>query len=170
MGMIPFNELPDSSRLWSFNAERTLSAEESARLGEALARFVTGWAAHRKDLTAGFEIRHGQFVLVGVDESRLPPSGCSIDSLVHALKEMGTAFGIDLIDAPDIVYRDANGVHAVTRDGFARLAESGAVDADTIVFDRTVGRVGDLRAGRWELPARDAWHARAFDFRAPQSV
>ena len=168
--MIPFNELPDASRLWTFNAERRLSDEETARLSEELTSVVTGWAAHRKDLTAAFDLRDNQFVLVGVDESKLPPSGCSIDSLVHALGSIGGALGVDLIDAPDITYRDEAGVHAVTRDRFAGLASSGEVDAETIVFDRTVDRVGDLRAGRWELPARQSWHGRAFDLKSRQTA
>jgi hypothetical protein len=168
--MIQFNELPDSSRLWTFNAERRLSDEETARLTNELASFVTGWAAHRKDLTAAFEIRHNQFVLVGVDESKLPPSGCSIDGLVHALGGIGASLGIDLVDAPDIAYRDDAGVHAVTRESFASLASGGEVDDATIVFDRTVARVGDLRAGRWELPAREAWHARAFELKSREAA
>jgi hypothetical protein len=36
------------------------------------------------------------------------------------------------------------------------------VSEDTVVFDNTVATVGDLRAGKWERPFRDAWHAKAF--------
>ena len=37
-----------------------------------------------------------------------------------------------------------------------------SVTLDTIVFDNTITRVGDVRSGRWERPAADAWHGRAF--------
>lgn len=165
MGLIPFNELPDTARLWTFNAERTLSDAEHERLTAALTEFIATWAAHRKDLTAGYEMRYKQFVLVGVDESRLPPSGCSIDSLVAALGAMGRELGLELIDAPDVTFRQNDEIHAVDRNAFAQLAEHGTVTADTIVFDRTVQQVGDLRHGRWERPAGESWHGRAFDLK-----
>lgn len=165
MGMIAFNELPDSSRLWIFNADRRLSESERAELRSQLGAFTESWAAHRKDLTAGFEVRDGMFILIGVDESKLPPSGCSIDSMVGALRMIGTRMGIELVDSPDISYRDAGGVHAVTRDQFQKLARDGNVDSSTMVFDRTISRLGDLRSGKWEIPAGGAWHGRAFDLR-----
>lgn len=165
MGLIPFPQLPDAARLWTFNAERPLAGDELKRLDEALAGFVTSWAAHRNDLTAGYELRHNQFVLIGVDESKLPPSGCSIDSLVNALGAFGRQLGVELIDSPEVTYRQDDAVHAVSRGEFQQLAERGEVDAGTIVFDRTAPRVGDLREGRWERPAGQSWHGRAFDLK-----
>lgn len=165
MGLIPFNELPDNARLWTFNAERALSDAEYEQLTTALGEFIVTWAAHRKDLTAGYEVRYKQFVLVGVDESRLPPSGCSIDSLVTALDALGRELGLELIDAPDVTFRGNDGIQAVDRDTFAQLAGQGTVTADTIVFDRTAQRIADVRQGRWERPARESWHARAFDLK-----
>lgn len=170
MSLIPFNQLPDDARLWVFNAERTLDSSELARLDQALAGFVTSWAAHRKDLTAAYELRYNQFVFIGVDESRLPPSGCSIDSLTNALRSFGAELGAELIDAPDVTYRDGDAVRAVDRKEFTRLAETGAVDAGTIVFDKTAARVGDLRNGRWERPARESWHGRAFDLKEQEQA
>jgi len=167
MGLISFNELPDDARLWVFNADRTLSDTERERLDAALADFVTTWAAHRRDLTAGYEVRYNQFVLVGVDESKLPPSGCSIDSLVAALGRIGGDLGVDFIDSPDVAFRAGDAIRTVERDEFARLAEQEQVDARTTVFDRTVQHLGDLRRGGWELPAGNSWHARAFDLRTP---
>ena len=32
----------------------------------------------------------------------------------------------------------------------------------TVVFDVTIGTLGDLRAGRFEVPIADSWHAGAF--------
>jgi hypothetical protein len=53
-------------------------------------------------------------------------------------------------------------VDRVPRHEFARLAREGAVGLDTIVFDNTLTRLADVRAGKWERPVRDSWHARAF--------
>ena len=40
-------------------------------------------------------------------------------------------------------------IRHVPRDRFAALAASGSVTLDTIVFDNTITRVGDVRSGRW---------------------
>ena len=48
------------------------------------------------------------------------------------------------------------------RHRFSALAASGSVTLDTIVFDNTITRVGDVRSGRWERTVADAWHGRAF--------
>lgn len=168
MGLIPFDSLPDSSRLWIFHAERTLDDAELESLQRELAAFMQGWAAHRNDLTAGFEIRHNQFILLAVDESKLPPSGCSIDSMVGALGEIGGRLGIEMVDPPEIAYLDAEKVEAVSRTEFQRLAEQGEVSVSTVVFDRMIDRLGDLRSGKWQKPARDSWHARAFDLKGAE--
>ncbi len=165
MSLIPFNQLPDEARLWVFNTEHPLADDAAKQLNEALAGFVTSWAAHGEDLSAGYELRHNQFVLVGVDESKTAPSGCSIDTLIKALGAFGDQLGVDLINSPEIAYRDGDAVHTVTHKQFGKLAESGVVDADTIVFDKTTPRVGDLRHGRWERPAQESWHGRAFDLK-----
>jgi hypothetical protein len=44
------------------------------------------------------------------------------------------------------------------------------VGEDTVVFDNTVATVGDLRAGKWERPFRDAWHAKAFPLGAASAA
>src|SRR4051794_41595092 len=137
MSLLPFNQLPDDARLWTFNAERTLSDEETARLREALESFLETWAAHRKDLAAGYDVRYNQFILIGVDESKLPPSGCSIDSMVMALAEIGRGMGVELVDSPDVPFRAGSDVRVVSRDEFEGLAERGDVNGGTIVFDRT---------------------------------
>ncbi|HVZ41427.1 MAG TPA: hypothetical protein VHI13_19255 [Candidatus Kapabacteria bacterium] len=167
MSLTTFENLPDDARLWLFHAERPLNDSETAALRGALEHFLEGWAAHRQDLTAAYDLRYNQFILLGVDESRLPPSGCSIDSMMHTLEQISRTLAVDLVDSPDVPYRDGEAVVCVSRDAFARLAASGMVNASTIVFDRTVTRVRDVRAGCWETPARSSWHARAFDLQEP---
>ena len=62
-----------------------------------------------------------------------------------------------------VFYRGPHGeVRRAERAEFRRLAQAGEVDADTVVFDTTLTRVGGLRDGSWERPAREAWHRQAF--------
>ena len=64
----------------------------------ALAEFVSRWAAHGKKLSAQGDILLDRFVVLSIDESAVGASGCSIDSSVHFLKELGKQLSVDLFN------------------------------------------------------------------------
>lgn len=162
MPRISFEELPSDARLWIFAAERPLSTEESNRVLEATDAFIDEWAAHGVPLTAGRELRYNQFVLVGVDERAAGVSGCSVDALVRRMQQLEQVLDVELVNNGPVLYREGNVIERVSRERFAELAASGTVGPSTRVFDNTLTRVGDLVAGKWEVKAADAWHAKAF--------
>lgn len=163
MSATDFARLPDDARLWVFAASRSLSAGEGAALLERVNRFVDGWLAHGRPVVGAAELRHDRFLLVAADERATGVSGCSIDSLFHTLAGMESEMELTLRDASAVLFRDADGeVRSATRAEFREMARNGAVDAETPVFDNTVSTVGALRAGEWERPLRESWHARAF--------
>lgn len=162
MPRIPFDQLPSDARLWIFAAERPMSAAESARVLDETDSFIDHWMAHGVPLSAGRDLRHDQFVLVGVDERAAGVSGCSIDALVRRMQMLESTLGLELVNNGPVLYREGDAIERVSRDRFAELAASGTVSPNTRVFDNTLTRVGDLLAGKWEVKAADAWHARAF--------
>jgi hypothetical protein len=162
MPRIPFDQLPSDARLWIFAAERPLSTDESGRVLAETDNFINQWAAHGVPLTAGRELRHNQFVLVGVDERAAGVSGCSIDALVRRMQQLESVLGVELVNNAPVLYREGNAIQRVSRERFTELAASGTVGPTTRVFDNTLSRVGDLQAGKWEVKAAESWHARAF--------
>ncbi len=158
----PFHELPDSARLWHFGASRPLEPEEEARLLEEVDRFLDGWKAHGRPLSAARSWRYGRFLLVAADETVTPPSGCSIDALVRTLKGLEEELAVILVDGGAVWYRAEGRIHRVTRSEFRELVRKGDVGLETEVFDGSLTRLGELRAGAWEGPARERWHAQAF--------
>lgn len=161
MSLTPIGELPGGSRAWIFGARPAPQGEAADRLREATRAFLADWAAHRRRLRAGLDWLHGRFLVVAVDESRAPASGCSIDALTDHLRSLEEETGLRLLDASDIWFRDPREegrIRAVGRPAFRELAERGAVDGDTRVFDLTVDRLEDIRSGEWEGPARSSWH------------
>lgn len=167
--LVDFAQLPPDARLWIFAADRPLSADEQARLLAAVDAFLQQWKAHGEPLSAGRDLRYAQFLLVAVDEAAAGASGCSIDAMVRTLSELERELGLELTNHGPVLYRGPSGVMRVPRERFARLASEGAVGPDTIVFNNTLTRVSELQAGRWELPARESWHQRAF-FQAPAAA
>jgi hypothetical protein len=162
MPRVAFDALPSDARLWIFPASRQLTDEERRRILAETDSFIDEWMAHGIPLRAAREIVHNQFVLVGVDERAAGVSGCSIDALVRRMAQLQTVLGIELTENAPVLYHEGDRIARVSRDRFAELAEAGSVSLDTRVFDNTVTSVGDVRAGRWEVRAGDAWHGRAF--------
>ncbi len=162
MPQVRFDELPEEARVWIFSAERTLDAGERDRLLAHVDRFIAQWAAHDTPLTAGRELRYDRFLFVAVDQRMAGPSGCSIDALVRQMKGLEQELGVELVNHAPVVFRADGEIRRVRRDQFAALASAGEVGPQTTVFDNTLTRLGDVRAGRWETPAASAWHGRAF--------
>jgi hypothetical protein len=163
MPRVPFDELPDHGRLWVFPAGRDLAdAEAEAFLG-AVDEFLSTWRAHGAPLRSARKLVERRFLLVGVDEDAEAPSGCSIDALTNRLRALSDQLGVSLIDHAPVWFRSPSGdIHTQARQDFRVLAKEGAVSAEVSVFDTSLTRVGQERAGELELPAARSWHGKAF--------
>jgi hypothetical protein len=159
---VPFTSLPAHARLWIFAAERPLAADEQDRLLGAVDEFLDGWKAHGEPLAAARDLRYGQFLFVAVDESNAGASGCSIDAMVRSLVTLERELGLELVNHGPVLYRTEQGIARADRPRFAALARQGTVTPETMVFNNTLTRIGELEEGRWEVPASEAWHGRAF--------
>ena len=162
MPLVPFSELPDGARVWVFAAPRPLSHEQARTLLSHVDKYLDQWKAHGAPLRVARDWRYEQFLVVGVDEAQTGASGCSIDGLVRTVRDGEKLTGVTLTDNAPIWFKRGTSVESVSRPRFRELAEQGTVDPGTIVFDNTVATVGDYRAGRWEVVARDGWHGRVF--------
>ena len=162
MPRVGFEQLPEHARLWIFAAQRELDDPERARVLEEVDRFIDQWKAHDVPLTAARDWRQGRFLMIGVDEEAAGLSGCSIDALVRRMKVVQEDLGVELVDNAPVLFKNGGTIERVSRERFAELAEAGAVSLETPVFNNTLTRVGDLRAGRWEVRAEDSWHRQAF--------
>jgi hypothetical protein len=157
-----FDTLPADARLWIFAAERELSPRERDYLLTTVDEFLDRWQAHGQPLTSARELRHGRFLLIAVDENASGASGCSIDALVRDIKRVEAQLQLALVDHGPVLFRNGDEIARVPRTEFSDLVRAGAVTPQTIVFNNTLTRVGDVRAGRWEVPAAESWHNAAF--------
>jgi len=146
-------DLSDDSRVWIFGISPSLDDARGARLLARIDEFLATWAAHGAPITAARDLLHGSFLVIGVDR-RSETSGCSIDRMFGLLQQLERDLGVAILDPDRVFYRGGDGeVHAMSR---ADFAEKG--DPHTIVFDILAERLGDIRSGRWERPAKDSWH------------
>jgi len=124
--------------------------------------FLDGWAAHGTPLLSARDLIEGRFLVVGVDENVTRPSGCSIDALVNRLEGIHETLGVGLLDHAPVWYREVGEVRMVTRETFRELARAGSVGPDTRVFDTSLTRIAEFRAGGLERPAQESWHGKVF--------
>lgn len=155
--------LPANSRLKIFHASAPLNEEQSQLLLKEVSHFVQKWQSHKQKITASFEWKYQQFLFIGVDESEVCLSGCSIDSLSRLIDSLGRQFGVDFLNSPPICYRTETGqIHCVERFTFKKMVQDGKVHENTFVFNNLLESVGEYQAGKWEVPLKESWHARAF--------
>ncbi len=95
---IPFEQLPDQSRVWVYQANRPLKGAEIEQISAFLMNEMNAWAAHGAPLNASFEIRFGQVVIIAVNEDVNQASGCSIDASTRWFKSLGELFQVDFFD------------------------------------------------------------------------
>lgn len=154
---------PDDARLWVFAAAEPLAPAQAARLTASAEHHVENWLAHGRPVVGAHELRYGRFLLVAADETAAGVSGCSIDGLFRVLQSAKEELGVRLLDSGLVWFRSDDGeIRSVSRPQFRAMVQTGEVGSDTVVFDNTVATVGDVRAGRWETPLKNSWHARAF--------
>ena len=155
--------LPAEARVWAFGAGRALAEAEEQRLLEAVDAFLDGWQAHGHPLRCARDWHEGRFLLVGVDERTAPPSGCSIDALVRTLKTLEEELDLSLVGHAAVFYRGTDGqIRRNSRQELRGEVEAGQVNATTPVFDLTLTRMEQVRAGALERPAAETWLAKAY--------
>jgi hypothetical protein len=157
MPVVPFETLPDSSRVWVFGADKPLAEEGTKQLLDVVDHYLADWKAHGAPLTVAREWRDGRFLVVAVDQSTAGATGCSIDGLFRLLQGAEQQIGASLVGGGRVYYRDEHAaVQAVPRGDVEGLVSSGAITKDTVIFDTTLTDLGTFRAC-FERRAKDSW-------------
>lgn len=153
--------MPDSARLWVYQADRQFTDEELNLVHQLTSQFVDGWAAHGTGLTATYLIAHNQFIILMVDESQEMASGCSIDSSVSLIRELESRLGLSLLDRSKIaVLQDELEMYPLN--GIKSAVQSGKINPDATVFNNAVSTYGDWKSN-WKQQAKSSWMGRFFD-------
>jgi phage gp16-like protein len=157
--LVDFNTLPDTSRIWIYQANRSFTPAELEVIGAELSDFIGHWTAHGKDLNAGYEVRYKRFLVIALDQSAQAATGCSIDASVHFIQQLEKKYDVVLLDKMNVSYKQGEFVAYKTLLEFKAMAKQKAVSKNTIVFNNLVATKGEYQE-HWEVPASESWHAR----------
>lgn len=157
--LVDFKTLPETSRVWIYQANRSFSAEELAEIVVLLDSFIAEWTAHGQDLKSGYEIRYNRFIVLALDQSLNAASGCSIDASVHFIQALEKKFNVSLLDKMNVSYKQGEFVAYKTLIDFKKMAKARSVSSKTVVFNNLVANKGEYLE-HWEVPASESWHSR----------
>nr|WP_295934164.1 hypothetical protein [uncultured Dyadobacter sp.] len=158
---IPFSDIDFQSRVWVYQANRPLTAEETGIITETLKASLDMWEAHGKPLTASGKVFEHRFVVIAVDERDELPSGCSIDKSVHWLQEIGLRMNIDFFDR-SLAYLDENDeVKTIPVPKIKQAIITETILPSTTIFDNQVGTKAQWM-NRWKVAASNSWLNRYF--------
>lgn len=158
---IDFNKLPDEARVWVYQANRLLSDNDVVAIEQALQPALGQWAAHGHALLASAQVVEHRFVVVGVDEGYNLPSGCSIDSSVRTLRQLGDSLGIDFFDRSAAVRAVDGSVRTIELPAIKAAVSNGTVIPETSVFNTLVKTKAEF-VTNWHLRADASWLKRYF--------
>jgi len=157
--LVNFNSLPDSSRVWIYQANRSFTESELEEIKAKLDAFIKKWTAHGADLQAGYTIKYKRFIVVALDQNQNAATGCSIDASVHFIQKLEQDYNVDLMDKMNVSYKQGDFVAYKPLLDFKKMAKDKAVSKNTIVFNNLVTNIAEFNEN-WEVPAADSWHSR----------
>ena len=157
--LVDFKTLPETSRVWIYQCNRSFSDVEITEISSDLDAFLTSWTAHGNDLNAGYEIKYKRFIIIALDQSTQGATGCSIDASVRFIQELERKYNVRLLDKMNVSYKQGEFVAYKSLLDFKAMAKQKAISKNTIVFNNLVANKGEYLE-HWEVPASESWHAR----------
>lgn len=151
---VAFNTLPESSRVWIYQADRLFTKEDKEIISTALSSFLQQWTAHGNTLKAAFDLPFDHFIIIGLDEQQADASGCSIDGLFRVLQQLSAETQIDFFNRNRIAFKKQEDIVLIDR---ALLKEKASEwNARTLTFNNLVQTKAALQT-EWIVPAEGTW-------------
>jgi hypothetical protein len=157
--LVDFNTLPETSRVWIYQANRSFAENEIQEIKSKLDVFIENWTAHGSDLQSGYEIKYKRFIVIALNQNLNAATGCSIDASVHFIQQLEKEYNVDLMDKMNVSYKQGEFIAYKPLNEFKQMAKQRAVSKNTIVFNNLVANKAEF-LDNWEVPASESWHSR----------
>ncbi|MCA0133519.1 ABC transporter ATPase [Winogradskyella alexanderae] len=157
--LVDFDTLPDESRVWIYQSNRSFTEDEIEEIKSRLDTFIKNWTAHGKDLESGYKIVYKRFIVIALNQSLNIATGCSIDASVRFIQDLENKYNVDLMDKMNVSYKQGEFVAYKSLVDFKKMAKERAIGKKTIVFNNLVTNIAEFKEN-WEVPASESWHSR----------
>ena len=150
---VPYSELDANARIWIYQSDRKLEAEEQEDIASQLTDLCNNWNTHGDPLACSFQL-HDWFICLFVDEQTFNASGCSIDSSVAVIKSIAKQYSIDFFNRLNIAFWQDDTTKVLPLKDF-----KSAIRSDMVVYNNLVKTKAEYERF-WKHPIKDSWLAK----------
>lgn len=137
--------LPHDSKVWVYQSDRLLNQIEVKMAENAVNEFLTHWQAHGKDVEGYGVVVKDAFIVLVANARNVEITGCSIDSSVNFVRELGKSLNINFFDRGKIVYLQNDVINIMNFKTFNPSSP------EVVVFDANISNLKDLKT-KWIVP------------------
>jgi hypothetical protein len=153
---VAFESLPETARVWIYQASRKFSEAEKDTIYHALQSFTHQWQAHGHPLKSSFVTLHDQFIVLAADESFNEASGCSIDSSVNVIRQLDQQLALNLFDRTNVAFFQEGSVLQVKLNELSKALAEGKWGSSSLVFNNAITTKAELTS-KWLIAAGHTW-------------
>ena len=158
---VPFEDLPEESRIWIYQSNRKFSDAEILEIDTDLKAFLEGWAAHGTSLESSYQLKYNRFIILAVNQDVQAATGCSIDTSVEFIQSLEKKYNVDLLDKMNVTFKQGEHIAHKPLIDFKKMVKDKSVTENTIVFNNLINNMQEFNES-WEVEAIDSWHSRFF--------
>jgi hypothetical protein len=155
---IPFAQLADHSRIWLYQADRSLTEKDIIVIQDVLRDFCERWVAHQQPMHSSFEVLNNRLIVLAADEEKCMGSGCSIDSSVDVMRQLGANLGIDWFKRTEIAFMENDAITSLSLPAFKKQLADGTLSPSDMVFNTLIEQKSQL--SKLLIPVQNSWLSR----------
>ncbi len=144
------------SKVWIYQCNRLLSLSEALEAEEDINAFCKEWHSHGTKVEAWGNLFFGQFLILMADESSAGVSGCSTDSSVRFVKELGQNFSVDFFDRTNLAFVVKDKIELLPFSQLSYAVTNNFINETTLYFNNTILNKQQLESS-WIIPVKDSW-------------
>jgi hypothetical protein len=129
-----------SSKVWVYFGDRKLTEVESNEVNKSILEFCAQWTSHGSDVKASGFVVLDQIIVLVADIAKSSVSGCSTDSSVRFIQELGSRYKLDFMSR-DLYYLVQNEIKSCDLSNVASH-----INSKTIVFNPFFSDLSDFYA------------------------
>jgi len=156
--LLPQN-LSSHSRVWIYQSSKTFAISEALEIEDLLNEFCSNWQSHGAEVTAYGNLFFGQFLVLISDEKEVAVSGCSTDSSVRFVKDLGNRFTVDFFNRTNLAFFVKDKIQLLPLAQAQYALENSFINSETLFFNNMVQTLEELERA-WIIPLKESWLAK----------
>jgi hypothetical protein len=131
---------------------------EALEIESLLSKFSSEWRTHGEEVYAYCNLFFGRFIVLMADETHAKVGGCSTDSSVRFIKQIGEKFNVDFFNRTNLAFVINNAIQILPMSQLHYALDNYFINPDTLYFNNLVSTKEQLE-NSWIIPVKNSWIA-----------